>query len=240
MMMTWTGARELLGQQLAMASMTDSMGNARRPIPERRATWAISAARWLQRAGVQPNHISLFGVGMAAAGAVCLILAGRNNDGLRAALFLGAAVTVPVRLLCNMLDGMLAVEGGLKTVSGDLYNELPDRLADLLFLAGAGYAITGVTWGPELGWAAATTALLTAYVRTLGVAAGATQHFDGPMAKPRRMHVLLVACLVSAIVTLAGWRDDWVMVVALAIIIAGGVVTIARRLGRIVADLESA
>jgi phosphatidylglycerophosphate synthase len=177
---------------------------------------------------------------MAACGAVCLILAGRTDGGLRAALFIGAAVAIPIRLLCNMLDGMLAIEGGLKTATGELYNELPDRIADLLFFAGAGYAIADVAWGPGLGWAAAATAILTAYVRTLGGAVGAGQRFDGPMAKPRRMHVLFVACLVSAIATIAGWRNDWVMVVALALIVTGGVVTIVRRLGKIVVDLESA
>ena len=119
-----------------------------------------------------------------------------------------AAAAMPLRLLCNMLDGMLAVEGGLTTPSGELYNELPDRLADLLILVGAGYAIGEVPWGPELGWAAATTALLTAYVRTLGVAAGASHHFVGPMAKPRRMHVLIAACLSRpSRPPSVGWRD---------------------------------
>jgi phosphatidylglycerophosphate synthase len=179
-------------------------------------------------------------MGVAAGAAVCLILAGRTEGGLRAALLLVAAAAIPVRLLCNMLDGMLAVEGGLKTATGELYNELPDRVADLLFLASAGYAISGVAWGAQLGWAAAAAALMTAYVRTLAVAAGAAQHFDGPMAKPRRMHVLFVACVVAAMATVAGWRSDEVLVGALVVIIVGSGVTIARRLSRILADLESA
>ena len=212
----------------------------RRPIPSRSASWAILAARRLQRAGVRPNQISMLGVVLAALAAVCLILAGRSQDETRIVLLVVAAAAMPLRLLCNMLDGMLAVEGGLTTPSGELYNELPDRLADLLILVGAGYAIVEVPWGPELGWAAATTALLTAYVRTLGAAAGASHHFVGPMAKPRRMHVLIAACLLSAVETAVGWREGWVLVVALILIIAGGAVTILRRLRRIVADLEAA
>ena len=182
----------------------------------------------------------MLGVVFAAVSAVCLILAGRSVDGARVALLVIAAAAMPLRLLCNMLDGMLAVEGGLKTPTGELYNELPDRLADLLILVGAGYAIPQIPWGPQLGWAAATTALLTAYVRTLGAAAGASHHFVGPMAKPRRMHVLIGACLLSAVETALGWQDGWVLVFALVLIIAGGVVTIVRRLRRIVADLEAA
>ena len=211
----------------------------RRPIPARSASWATLAARRLQRAGVRPNQVSVLGVAIAAVAAVCLILAGRSEDGARIALLVVAAAAMPVRLLCNMFDGMLAVEGGLKSAAGALYNELPDRLADLLIFVGAGYAIGDVAWGPELGWAAATTALLVAYVRTLGAAVGASHHFVGPMAKPRRMHVLIAACLLSAVETAIGWWGGWALTVALIVIIAGGVVTIVQRLRAIVDDLET-
>lgn len=211
----------------------------RRPIPARSASWAILVARRLQRAGVRPNQVSVLGVAIAAVAAACLILAGRSEDGARIALLVVAAAAMPVRLLCNMFDGMLAVEGGLKSPAGALYNELPDRLADLLIFVGAGYAIGDVAWGPELGWAAATTALLVAYVRTLGAAAGASHHFVGLMAKPRRMHVLIAACLLSAVETAIGWWGGWALAVALIVIIAGGVVTIVQRLRAIVDDLET-
>jgi phosphatidylglycerophosphate synthase len=176
----------------------------------------------------------------AVLGAVCLVLAGRDDGWARIALLVGAAATMLLRLLCNMLDGMIAVEGGLQSPTGEIYNELPDRLADLLFLAGAGYAIPDIARGAELGWAAAAVALLTAYVRTLGVSAGAAQHFTGPMAKPTRMHVLIAACLLSAVATAAGWRSGWLLAAALVVVIAGGVVTIARRLRLIAADLKAA
>jgi phosphatidylglycerophosphate synthase len=211
----------------------------RRPIPARDAPWASRAARWLQGVGVKPNHISLLGLIFAAIAAVCLIVAGRSEDGARIALLLLAAAAMPLRLLCNMFDGMLAVEGGLKSTSGELYNELPDRLADMMILVGAGYAIKDLSWGPVLGWMAANAAVLTAYVRTLGAAAGASQHFAGPMAKPRRMHVLIVACIFSAIETAAGWPEGRALALALAIIIAGCLITIIMRLRRIVADLET-
>jgi phosphatidylglycerophosphate synthase len=213
-------------------------GITRRPIPSRDASWAISVARWLRRVGVAPNQVSVASVAFAALAAVCLILAGRSENGPRVVLLIVAAGAMVLRLLCNLFDGMLAVEGGLQSPSGEIYNELPDRLADPLIIVGAGYGITGVPWGPELGWAAATMAVLTAYVRTLGAAAGASQHFEGLMAKPRRMHVLIAACLISAGATLLGWREDWVFVAALVLIIAGCIVTIIVRLRRIVADLH--
>jgi phosphatidylglycerophosphate synthase len=189
---------------------------------------------------VRPNQISTLSVVFATVAAVCLVLAGRSEGVARAALLVTAAVAIPLRLLCNMLDGMLAVEGGLRTPSGEIYNELPDRLSDPLIIVGAGYAIPAFAWGPELGWAAAVVALLTAYVRTLGAAAGTSQHFAGPMAKPRRMHVLIAACLLSAIGTLVGWREEgWVLVAGLILIIVGGVETMIVRVRRIVAELEA-
>jgi phosphatidylglycerophosphate synthase len=226
-------------EQSTVTDTSLAEGTTRRPIPSRRASWAIAAARWLQRAGVKPNQVSLLGLGFAALAALCLILAGNSAGDRRVAFLLAAAVAMPLRLLCNLLDGMLAVEGGLKTPTGELYNELPDRLADLLILVAAGYAIPGIAWGRELGWAAGAAALLTAYVRTLGAAAGASQHFDGPMAKPRRMHVLIAACLLSAGETALDWPEGRVLAVALAAIIVGCAVTIARRLRSIAADLAA-
>ena len=78
---------------------------------------------------------------------------------------------IQMRLLCNLFDGMVAVEGGHKTKSGEIYNELPERFADVFILVGAGNAWMRVEWGPLLGWLCAVLALLTAYVRALGAAA---------------------------------------------------------------------
>jgi len=41
--------------------------------------------------------------------------------------------------VCNLLDGMVAIEGGLKTPAGELFNDVPDRISDPLILVGAGY-----------------------------------------------------------------------------------------------------
>jgi phosphatidylglycerophosphate synthase len=105
--------------------------------------------------------------------------------------FVAAAVCVQLRLLCNLLDGMVAIEGGKSTASGALFNEIPDRLADALFLVPLGYA-SGYLW---LGWLAALLAVLTAYIRVLGGALGQPQNFGGILPKQRRMAVLTVALL---------------------------------------------
>src|SRR5439155_1499932 len=101
-----------------------------------------------------------------------------------------------LRLLANMLDGLVAVEGGRKTATGDLFNEVPDRFADVLILASAGYALSWLgTLGITFGWLVAVLAVLSAYVRVFGGSLGFQQSFTGPMAKQHRMAILTLACL---------------------------------------------
>nr|MBA3686446.1 CDP-alcohol phosphatidyltransferase family protein [Planctomycetota bacterium] len=147
------------------------------------------------------------------------------------ALLIGAAVCIQLRLLCNLLDGMVAVEGGLRSPTGELWNDVPDRFADVLILVPVGYA-TGVAWGPELGWVAGMAALLTAYQRWLGAGVGRGQDFGGPLAKPQRMAVLTVAGLVGA--AARPWQHDGqVLFAALGLIVLGALLTVALRLRRL-------
>ena len=121
-----------------------------------------------------------------------------------------------MRLLANLLDGLVAVEHGRKQATGDLWNEVPDRIADVALFLGAGYGLAGLgatiggeALGPLLGWSAAALALATAYVRQLGGALGLAQDFRGPMAKQQRMFVLtlgVLTCAVDATAPLARWN----------------------------------
>src|SRR5438132_145918 len=58
-------------------------------------------------------------------------------------LWVIAAALVQFRLACNMLDGMVAVESGVASPVGELYNEIPDRISDAAALIGLGYAAGG-------------------------------------------------------------------------------------------------
>src|SRR3954451_22349143 len=159
----------------------------RRPLQSRQSRWAQAAAGWLTRRQVRPNTISLAGVVLAAVAGGCLAASILVEPAARAALLVVAAAMIQLRLVCNLLDGMVAIEGGLKTRSGELFNDVPDRVSDPLILIGAGYGIVWGAWGPTLGWLAATLAILTAYVRVLGVSVGTPAYYLGPMAKQHRM-----------------------------------------------------
>ena len=181
----------------------------RRPLASRDTAWARRIASALARSSVTPNQISTLSIAFAALGAWALVDA-------RPLALIGAAACVQLRLLCNLIDGMVAIEGGKQSPTGALYNEFPDRIADSLFLVALGYAC-GVPW---LGWLAALLAALTAYVRATGGALGLRQDFRGPMAKPHRMAVLTVACLAGA--AEMQWNGTRWALLAAAVVISGG------------------
>jgi phosphatidylglycerophosphate synthase len=211
---------------------------SRRPLKSRDTGWARAFAARLARWRVTPNVISVASIFFAAGAAVALYFSGHANPLHRALRLAAAAGGIQLRLLCNLLDGMVALEGGMKTKSGEVYNDLPDRISDSLILVAAGYAVPGFPYGPVLGWCAALLAVFTAYVRMLGGAAGLPQSFIGPMAKQQRMALMTGACILSIFETefLPAGAVLWI---ALLVVNAGCVVTIVRRTAKIVRGLES-
>jgi phosphatidylglycerophosphate synthase len=207
--------------------MTD--GN-RRPISSRNSRWARALAARLAASRVTPNRISQASVGFAAAGFLAFWASAGAEGWPRAACLVLAALAMQLRLLCNLLDGMVAIEGGNTSPTGPFWNEAPDRAADVLFLSGAGIA----AGQPALGLAAAAVAVTTAYVRELGRAEGVAPDFSGPMAKPQRMAALTAGTLIAAVAAPVP-----VLSVTLWIILAGTAVTVLRRSARLLAALRS-
>ena len=196
---------------------TTGSGANRRPLKSRSTRWAGAATRAVLATGLSANQLSFLGILVAALGAWALVEAPT-----RPLLFLAAAAGVQLRLLANMVDGLVAVEGGRGGPTGAVWNEFPDRIEDSLLLVAAGYA--GEL--PWLGWLCALLAAVCAYVRLLGGTLGQPQDFGGPMAKPHRMAALTIGCLVAAF-----WLGG--LQVALGAIAAGTALTIALRLARL-------
>ncbi|MDH3584420.1 MAG: CDP-alcohol phosphatidyltransferase family protein [Phycisphaerae bacterium] len=212
----------------------------RRPLASRSVPLFSWLARRLGTLGISPNTISIVSVVFAAVAALALAQTPRHEGVPLRVAWLAAATCVQLRLLANMLDGMVAVEGGKASATGELYNEIPDRISDPLILIGAGYALGSSS---VLGYLAAVLALLVAYVRALGTAAGAANDFCGPMAKPHRMFLITLGCLYCGLAP-ATWQPvhatgGWgVMAAVLGLIIFGSAVTAGRRTIRIAAALE--
>jgi len=145
-----------------------------------------------------------------------------------------------LRLWCNMLDGMVAIAAHQASWRGEVLNDLPDRISDVLIFVGAAHS----GWmNPLLGYWVAILSLGTAYVGMFGQAVGVQREFSGLMSKPRRMVVLhLGAWLTYA---LFQWNNgdpyiamlhalDW----ACLIVIVGCIQTCVQRLARMLRALR--
>lgn len=198
--------------------------DSRRPLASRDTRLAQTIAGRLATMSVTPNMISQASMAMAALAGTCFWLAGDSEPLVKGILLVAAAVFCQLRLLCNLFDGMVAVEGGKAAADGPFWNEFPDRIADMLIFVGIGYAVAS----PGLGWAAAAMAVMTAYVRELGRANGAGSDFSGPMAKQHRMAVVTLAALVSVLEFL--WDgDNEILRFALWVVAVGAAFTALRR-----------
>ena len=196
----------------------------RRPLASRNSRWAQGLAQWLAARAVTPNQISQGSMVAAALAGGAFYWAGQAVGGWSALLLIGAALCCQLRLLCNLFDGMVAVEGGKGAADGPFWNEFPDRIADLLILVGVGYGLDL----PALGWAGAGFAILTAYVRELGRANGLPADFSGPMAKQHRMAAITLGAVFSAVEVL--WSGHvYVLTVALWLVVVGAAVTAVSR-----------
>lgn len=205
----------------------------RRPISQREHGWAKALTRWLVKAGITPNAISFSSIVFAALAGLCFYaLALAQQGGDRVLLCLGAALFCQLRLIANMMDGMVAVEGGKGGPDGPVWNELPDRFADIAVLVGAGYGVAHFGLADaSLGWAAAVAAVMTAYVREVAKSAGAPADFTGPMAKPHRMFVMTMAALIAIAEPLWNGRGE-VLHWALWIVLFGSTFTALNRTRR--------
>ena len=219
--------RAPLSSNVSHHKAMSNAGSNRRPIKARSSAWAQKAASFLARTNVSPNQISVASVFFAVIGAAILVWY-PVPVGL-----LGCAVAIQGRLVCNLVDGMVAVEGGKKSPLGQLYNEFPDRVADSFLIVALGYAIDL----PFIGWLGALAAALTAYVRVFGSSLGLPQDFRGPMAKQHRMAVMTGGCVLGAIEqTSVGTM--YVLIVASFVIALGSLATCLTRSHAIAVQLR--
>jgi phosphatidylglycerophosphate synthase len=209
---------------------------SRRPIGEGFRSTARYATTVCVRSNIHPDAISYASVVASAIAAFCFW-----KSGFHPRLLLIAPLFCYLRLWFNMLDGMVAIASGKASWRGEILNDLPDRVSDVLIFAGVAHS----GWmNPIVGYWAAIFALLTAYVGMFGQAVGVHREFSGVMSKPWRM----VALQIGAWMTLAyfWWKGaalflgdftilDWTCIV----IITGCLQTIAVRLKRTMAALRA-
>ena len=215
--------------------MTEYSPVNRRPIANVFRKTAQGMTRVCVRAGISPNAVSLFSIVAASAAAVCFWQA--SNVPL---LLWIAPAFCYVRLYCNMLDGMVALEGGTASPRGEIFNDFPDRVSDVLIFVGV--AFCGLVT-PSLGLLGAVAAVFVAYTGVLGQAVGVQREFSGIMSKQWRMMALHAGAWVQAGALAAKWTPNLplgmtIFDAALIGILLGCLQTIFVRLRRIVAAID--
>jgi phosphatidylglycerophosphate synthase len=193
------------------------------------------AVRWCVARRIHPDTISYASIAASAGAGVCFWQSGRHPW-----LLLIGPLLCYLRLWFNMLDGMVALAGGIASRRGELLNDLPDRFSDVLIFIGVAHS----GWcAPAAGYWAAIFALLTAYVGMSGQALGVQREFSGVMSKPWRMVTLHIGAWVT--LGLLWWNQGWIHWGPLTVldwtclaIVAGCAQTIAIRLKCILAALK--
>jgi phosphatidylglycerophosphate synthase len=139
-----------------------------------------------------------------------------------------------------MLDGMVALASGTASRTGEVANELPDRISDVIIFVGVAHSgLCHVL----AGYWVAILSLFVSYVGILGQAVGVQREFSGWMSKPWRMVLLHVGAWLT--LGLIWWGSensgnrgltflDWTLVA----ISAGCVQTVWVRLVRILRALR--
>ena len=193
------------------------------------------AANLCVRLGIPPDAISYLSIVAALGAALCFWKSGRNMW-----LLIIAPLFCYLRLWFNMLDGMVAVAAGKATARGEIVNDLPDRISDVIIFVGVAHS--GLM-NPLIGYWTAIFSLFTAYVGLFGQAIGGRREFSGMMSKPWRMVALSLGAWAMFVFRYCqvGLHDfgrltifDWTCLV----IIAGCLETIIVRLKRIVTALQ--
>ena len=213
-----------------VAAMSNYQPSSRRPIAAVFLRTGDAATRFCVRHGIDADAISYLSIVAALIGAI-----GFWKSGTAHWLLIVAPLFCYLRLWFNMLDGLVAVAAGKASRRGEILNELPDRISDIIIFVGVAHS--GLM-NPLIGYWAAIFAVLTAYVGLFGQALRVQRQFGGLMSKPWRMVALSIGAWLTfffppqASASLA--ILDWTCL----LIIAGCIETIVLRLKHITAALQ--
>jgi phosphatidylglycerophosphate synthase len=213
-----------------MATMSGYEPTSRRPIAAVFRRSAGVATRFCVRYGIRPDAISYLSIVAALVAAICFWKSGATRW-----LLIIAPLFCYLRLWFNMLDGLVAFAAGKASRRGEILNDLPDRISDIVIFVGVAHS--GLM-NPLIGYWAAIFAVLTSYVGLFGQALGVQRQFGGRMSKPWRMVALHVGAWLTFFFAPQSHRTFTVLDWTCLIVIAGCVETIVVRLKRITAALQ--
>jgi phosphatidylglycerophosphate synthase len=213
-----------------MATMSEYEPSSRRPIAAVFRQTAGAAVRFCVRHGIHPDAISYLSVVAALIAAICFW-----KSGTRRWLLIIAPLFCYLRLWFNMLDGLVAVASAKASRRGEIVNDLPDRISDIVIFVGLAHS--GLM-NPFIGYWAAILSVLTSYVGLFGQALGGQREFGGMMSKPWRMVALHIGAWLTFFLASQSSATFTILDWTCLVVIAGCIETIVVRLKRITAALQ--
>lgn len=147
-----------------------------------------------KRIGLTPNAVSFLALVIAGAAGTTFYAAGD-----RPSLYLLGALLVLVNGVLDLVDGALARELGVDSASGDVFDHVLDRYADILIIAGLAAGIGRYA----LGFAAVTGVLMTSYLGTQAQAVDLDRVYGGALGRADRLALTGVVVTVAAFVDTA-------------------------------------
>jgi phosphatidylglycerophosphate synthase len=214
-----------------MATMSGYEPTSRRPIAAVFRRTAGAATRFCVRHGIHPDAISYLSIAAALIAAVCFWKSGST----RWLLILGPFFCY-LRLWFNMLDGLVAFAAEKASRRGEILNDLPDRISDIVIFVGLAHS--GLM-NPLIGYWAAIFAVLTSYVGLFGQALGVQRQFRGIMSKPWRMVAVHVGAWLAFFLAPQLPGTFTVLNWTCLVVVAGCVETIVVRLKGITNALQN-
>lgn len=169
--------------------------------------------------GVHPDAVTWASLPFAAVAGLCLYRADLGWTLLLTPVF------VALRSVCNLLDGMIAIERTMTSPRGEALQDMVDRLSDSCTVLGAAFSPAGDL---HLGIVAVTLMLISSYTGILKKATGGSREYGGILGKVDRFFLVGAASLLRYF-----WRGDLAGMNAFdlmfAVMIMGGGVTIIQR-----------
>ena len=214
-----------------IGSMSEYVPTSRRPIAELFRRTADAATRFCVGNGIHPDAISYLSIVAALIAAICFWKSGQTRW-----LLVIAPLFCYLRLWFNMLDGMVAVAANKASRRGEIMNDLPDRISDVIIFVGVAHS--GLM-NPLIGYWAAIFAVITAYVGLFGQALGVQREFGGLMSKPWRMVTLSIGAWINFAGAPVPIHRFSTLDVTCLVVIVGCIETIVVRLIRITAALQN-
>lgn len=182
---------------------------------------------WLVRMGMTPNAMTLFGTVGAIGFALWLFPTGH---------LLAGTFTVWGFVMLDLLDGAMARARGGGTKFGAVLDSTCDRLADGALMAAIAWYAFEVARSPSLAAAALICLVLgqvISYVKARAEAAGLTANV-GLVERAERLIIALVGTGLS------GLGVPYAVDVALWLLVAGSIITVAQRLVAVRTSAEEA